>query len=113
MGKNLTCTEDFFYWQNTFFLKAFVHIGTMLKIVVYFRYSNESIALDWHILLGALLFFILCGILIFQNQIWQEEPDSRNQKFYKWKSNAIKVNKGDLKGIYPIYKNNNFIFLFK
>ena len=85
-------------------MNAFVHIGTMLKIVAYVRYSNESIAFDWHIFLGGVIFFILCGILIFQNQIWEEEDYSRNKKFYKWKANAIKANKGDLTGIYPISK---------
>ena len=73
----------------------------MLKIVAYVRYSNASIMFDWHIFLGVVIFFILCGILIFQNQIWEEEDYSRNKKWYKWKSSAIKANKGDLSGIYP------------
>tara|TARA_Y100001968_G_scaffold73378_1_gene64818 strand:- start:2260 stop:2496 length:237 start_codon:yes stop_codon:yes gene_type:complete len=77
----------------------------MLKIAAYVRYSNASITLDWHIFLGALIFFILCGILIFQNQIWEEEDQSRNKKWYKWKASAIKANKGDLSGIYAIKKN--------
>ncbi len=76
----------------------------MLKIVAYVRYSNASIIVDWHIILGALVFFVLCGILIFQNQIWDEEDYSRNKKWYKWKSSAIKENKSDLSGIYPISK---------
>ncbi len=73
----------------------------MLKIVAYVRYSNASMMLDWNIFVGALIFFILCGILIFQNQIWEEEDYSRNKKWYKWKTSAIKSNKGDLSRIYP------------
>ena len=76
----------------------------MLKIVAYVRYSNASIMLDWNIFLGALIFFIICGILIFQNQIWEEEDYSRNKKWYKWKTSAINSNKGDLSRIYPISK---------
>ena len=79
----------------------------MLKIVAYVRYSNASMMLDWNIILGALIFFILCGILIFQNQIWDEEDYSRNKKWYKWKTSAIKTNKGDLSRIYPTAKNKN------
>ena len=73
----------------------------MMKIFSYVRYSNASLMLDWQTFLGALIFFILCGILIFQNQIWEEEDYSRNKKWYKWKSSAINANKGDLSGIYP------------
>ena len=73
----------------------------MINVVAYVRYSNATLVLDRHILLGALIFFILCGILIFQNQIWEEEDYSRNKKWYKWKASAIKANKGDLSGIYP------------
>ena len=76
----------------------------MLKIVAYVRYSNASIMLDWNIFLGALIFFIICGILIVQNQIWEEEDYSRYKKWYKWKTSAIKSNKGDLSGIYPTSK---------
>tara|TARA_Y100001968_G_scaffold278434_1_gene273753 strand:- start:175 stop:408 length:234 start_codon:yes stop_codon:yes gene_type:complete len=76
----------------------------MLKIVAYVRYSNASMMLDWNIILGALIFFILCGILIFQNNIWEEEDYSRNKKWYKWKTSAIKSNKGDLSKIYPTSK---------
>ena len=76
----------------------------MFKIVGYVRYSNESLMLDRHVFMGALIFFILCGILIFQNQIWEEEDFSRNKKWYKWKASAIKANKGDLSGIYPTSK---------
>ena len=76
----------------------------MLKIVAYVRYSNASIMLDWRIFLGALIFFILCGILIFQNKICDEEDYSRNKKWHKWKASAIKANKGDLTGIYPTSK---------
>ena len=77
---------------------------SMLKIVAYVRYSNASIMLDWHIFLGAIIFFILCGILIFQNKIWEDEDYSRNKKWYKWKALAIKGNKGDLSRIYPTSK---------
>ena len=79
-------------------------IEITLNIVAYVRYSNASILLDWHFFLGAIIFFILCGILIFQNQIWEEEDYSRNKKWYKWKDSAIKANKSDLSGIYPISK---------
>ena len=72
-----------------------------MKTLAYVRYSNASIMLDWHIFLGALIFFILCGVLIFQNRIWDEEDYLRNKKWLKWKSSAIKANKGDLSGIYP------------
>ncbi len=74
---------------------------SMLEIIAYVRYSNASIMLDWQIFLGALIFFIICGILIFQNQIWEEEDYSRNKKWYKWKASAIEGNKGDLSRIYP------------
>ena len=73
----------------------------MLEIIAYVRYSNAKIFFDWHIFLGALIFFILCGILIFQNQIWEEEEFSRNKKWHKLKASAIKSNKGDLSEIYP------------
>ena len=72
----------------------------MLKLFGYVRYSNASVMFDWHILLGAIIFLILCGILIFQNQIWEEEDYSKNEKWLKWKASAIKANKGDLTGIY-------------
>tara|TARA_Y100001968_G_scaffold306212_1_gene322832 strand:- start:1242 stop:1475 length:234 start_codon:yes stop_codon:yes gene_type:complete len=77
----------------------------MLRTILFVRYSNASIMLDWHLILGALIFFILCGILIFQNQIWEEEEYSRNKKWLKWKASAIKANKGDLTRIYPISKD--------
>tara|TARA_B100000459_G_C8447661_1_gene144459 strand:+ start:261 stop:494 length:234 start_codon:yes stop_codon:yes gene_type:complete len=76
----------------------------MLKTISFVRYSNASITLDWHLFLGVLIFFILCGILIFQNQIWEEEDYSRNKKWIEWKASAIKSNKGDLTGIYPTSK---------
>ena len=76
----------------------------MFNIFAYVRYSNASIMLDWHIFLGALTFFLLCGILIFQNKIWEEEDYLKNKKWYKWKTSAIKANKGDLTGIYPTSK---------
>ena len=76
----------------------------MMKILAYVRYSNASITLDWHFFLGASIFFLLCGILIFQNQIWEEEDYSINKKWHKWKDSAIKANKGDLSRIYPTSK---------
>ncbi len=75
-------------------------MDVMLKCFGYVRYSTASIKLDWHIYLGASIFFILCGILIFQNQIWEEEEYSRTKKWYKCKASAIKANKADLSGIY-------------
>ena len=79
-------------------------VDISLKVFAYVRYSNASINLDWHIFLGALIFFLLCGILIFQNQIWEEEDYLKNKKWYKWKDSAIRANKGDLSGIYPSSK---------
>ena len=76
----------------------------MLNLVAYVRYSEASVKLDWQLFLGALIFFILCGILIFQNQIWEEEDYSRNKKWHKWKASAISKNKGDLSRIYPTSK---------
>ena len=73
----------------------------MEKILCFVRYSNASLSLDPNFLLGALIFFILCGILIFQNQIWEEEEYSQNKKWIKWKDSAIKANKSDLSNIYP------------
>ena len=77
----------------------------MLKIVAYVRYSEASIIIDWHVFLGAFIIFILCWILIVQNQIWEEEDYSRNKKWHKWKASAIEANKSDLSEIYPISKN--------
>ena len=71
----------------------------ILEIVAYVRYSNASIILDWHIFMGSLIFFILCGILIFLNQIWEEEDYTRNKKWLKWNVSDIRANKGDLSGI--------------
>ena len=85
--------------MNTLFIREI-----MLETIAYVRYSNASIMLDRHIFLGALIFFILCGILIFQNQIWEEEDYSINKKWYKWKTSAIKGNKADLSKIYPVSK---------
>ena len=73
----------------------------MLNIFSFVRYSNASIRVDWHIFLGALIFFIICGILILQNQIWEEEDYLKNKKWIKWKTSAIKKNKADLSNIYP------------
>tara|TARA_Y100001968_G_scaffold13822_1_gene11229 strand:+ start:635 stop:868 length:234 start_codon:yes stop_codon:yes gene_type:complete len=73
----------------------------MLKIILFVRYSNASLGFDSYFLFGSIIFFLLCGILIFQNQIWEEEDFSRNKKWIKWKSDAIKNNKSDLSKIYP------------
>tara|TARA_B100000579_G_C22585420_1_gene735508 strand:- start:399 stop:578 length:180 start_codon:yes stop_codon:yes gene_type:complete len=51
-------------------------------------------------------FFLLCGILIFQNQIEEKDDYLRNKKWYKWKSSAKKAKKGDLSSIYPTQKNS-------
>ena len=76
----------------------------MLEVLAYVRYSNASIMLDWRIYLGGLIFFILCGNLIFQNQIWEEQDYLKNKNWHKWKASAIKANKGDLSAIYPTSK---------
>ena len=77
----------------------------MFKIFSFVRYSNASLNLDSHFLLGAVIFFLLCGILIFQNFIWEEEEFSRNKKWLKWKASAIRANKADLSSIYPDLNN--------
>ena len=82
-------------------MNEFVDTEIMVIVIAYVRYSNATIIIDWHFVLGALIFLILCGILIFQNQIWEEEDYSRNKKWYQWKDAAIKANKADLSGIYP------------
>ena len=76
----------------------------MLEFASFVRYSYASINLDYHFLLGVIIFFLLCGLLIFQNQIWEEEDYSRNKKWLQWKSSAIKANKADLSKIYPSQK---------
>ena len=76
----------------------------MFRLFAFVRYSNASMQLDWHVFMGVLIFFILCGILIFQNQIWEEEDYKKNKKWLKWKESAIRSNKGDLSRIYPISK---------
>ena len=65
------------------------------------RYSNATFVFESYYLIGAFIFFLLCGILIFQIQIWDEEDYSRNKKWHKWKNSAIKSNKSDLSNIYP------------
>ena len=77
----------------------------MFKLFSFVRYSNASINFDYHLWLGAIIFFLLCGVLIFQNQIWEEEDFTRNKKWIKWKTSAIKSNKADLSKIYPSSKN--------
>jgi len=79
----------------------------MTRIFSFVRYSSASLSIDSHFLLGALIFFLLCGILIFQNMIWEEEDYSRNKKWINWKASAIKSNKGDLSNIYPRSNNNS------
>ena len=78
----------------------------MLQIVLFVRYSNASIHFDWHILLGSIIFFLICGILIFQNKIWEEEHYEKNKKWIDWKTSAIKAKKADLSRVYPASKNN-------
>ena len=72
----------------------------MLKIISFVRYSNSSLMLDSNFLLGAVIFFLLCGVLIFQYQIWEDEEYSINKKWLRWKASAIKGNKGDLSRFY-------------
>ena len=73
----------------------------MVNVVLFVRYSKAAFRLDWNLFLGAIIFFLLCGILIFQNKIWEEEDYSRNKKWLNWKAKAIKENKSDLSNIYP------------
>ena len=73
----------------------------MVNVVLFVRYSKAAFRLDWNLFLGAIIFFLLCGILIFQNKIWEEEDYSRNKKWLKWKAKAIRENKSDLSNIYP------------
>ena len=87
-----------------YFGKHLFFMNIILNTIAYVRYSNASINLDWHLLLGAIVFFVLCGILIFQNQIWEEEDYTKNKKWLDWKDSAIKSNKGDLSRIYPASK---------
>ena len=77
----------------------------MVMNLAFVRYSNESLNVDSHFWLGAIIFFLLCGILIFQNQIWEEEEYSKNKKWLKWRASAIKGNRSDLSKIYPDSKN--------
>ena len=81
-----------------------------LKYFSFVRYSNASLNIDSQFLLGAIIFFLLCGILIFQSQIWEEEDYSRNKNWIKWKASAIKENKGDLSALYPSSKDKNSKF---
>tara|TARA_B100000965_G_scaffold82919_1_gene66419 strand:- start:5533 stop:5787 length:255 start_codon:yes stop_codon:yes gene_type:complete len=78
----------------------------MLKVLSYVRYSYASIKLDFHILLGAILFLLICGIIIIQIQIWDDEEYTRNKKWLEWKTSAIEKNKADLSNIYPSSKKN-------
>ena len=79
----------------------------MSEIFSYVRYSNASIHVDSCNIIGGIIFFLLCGIFIFQSMIWDEEDYSRNKKWHIWKSSAIKENKSDLSNIYPVEKNNS------
>ena len=78
----------------------------MLPVISFVRYSNASLRVDSYFIFGVVVFFLLCGILIFQNQIWEEEDYLKNKKWINWKSEAIKSNKSDLSKIYPRPKNN-------
>ena len=77
----------------------------MLKTLSFVHYSNAYLNLDSYFFLGAIIFFLICGILIFQNQIWEEEYYTKNKKWLQWKSSAIKANKADLSNIYPVTKD--------
>ncbi len=77
----------------------------MFKILSYVRYSDASLVVDKQLILGSIIFFLICGVLIFQNRIWDEEEFSKNKKWLNWKESAIKSNKGDLTRIYPRSKN--------
>tara|TARA_Y100001968_G_C19432276_1_gene757738 strand:- start:2632 stop:2874 length:243 start_codon:yes stop_codon:yes gene_type:complete len=77
----------------------------MLNVISFVRYSKATLMMDSNFLFGVIIFFLLCGILIFQNLIWEEEDCTKNQKWLKWKESAIKSNKTDLSNIYPITKD--------
>ena len=79
----------------------------MHEIFSYVRYSNASINVDSYYIIGGIIFFLLCGIIIFQSMTWEEEDYSRNKKWLIWKSSAIKANKADLSNIYPVEKNKS------
>ena len=79
----------------------------MQKIISFVRYSNASLMIDSYFLIGAIIFFVICGIFIFQNLIWEQEDYSRNKKWIKWKTSAIKANKSDLSSIYPDLENKS------
>ncbi len=67
----------------------------MLSVFCFVRYSNANLYLDSYFWFGAIIFFLLCGIFIFQSQIWEEEYFERNKKRILWKNHSIKANKGD------------------
>ena len=73
----------------------------MFKIYSFVSYSNASLNIDSHFFLGLIIFFLICGIIIFQYKIWEEIDFLSNQKWHKWKTGAIKANKADLSRIYP------------
>ena len=79
----------------------------MHEIFSYVRYSNASVNLDSYSIIGGIIFILLCGILIFQSMVWEEEDYLRNKKWLNWKSSAIKANKTDLSNIYPVEKNKS------
>jgi len=73
----------------------------MSIIISFVLYSNATLNIDAYFLFGVIIFILLCGILIFQYQIWEEEEYSKNKKWLKWKASAIKSNKSDLSSFYP------------
>ena len=78
----------------------------MLHIVLFIHYSNASINFDLHIILGVIIFLLLCGILIFQYQIWEDDYYEKNKKCIDWKISSIKANKADLSRVYPASRKN-------
>ena len=57
------------HFRNYFLIK----IKTMLGIFSYVRYSNASIHVDSYYIVGGIIFFLLCGILIFRAWSWRKK----------------------------------------
>ena len=79
----------------------------MIDIIAFVRYSTALIVIDKQFYFGLAIFLLLCGILIFQNGIWEEEDYLRNKKWLTWKKKAISLNKSDLSKIYPAQSNQS------
>ena len=73
----------------------------IIGVLSFVRYSEASITVDSNFFLGAIIFLIICGVFIFQNNIWEEQDYEKNKKWIKWKNCSIKSNKADLSKIYP------------